>query len=60
VVAITVTVVAEAMLLGALYPPFDTDPTAGTNDQETLELLFPLTLNCTDCPAVAEAEAGDI
>jgi hypothetical protein len=55
-----VTVVAEAMLLGALYTPFDTDPTAGTNDQETLELLFPLTLNCTDCPAVAEAEAGDI
>jgi hypothetical protein len=38
VVAITVTVVAEAMLLGALYTPFDTDPTAGTNDQETLEL----------------------
>ena len=47
-VAITVTVWALRIAVGAVYRPFVIEPTAGLIDHETLALLDPLTVavNC--------------
>jgi hypothetical protein len=59
-VALTVTVWAEAIVAGAVYTPLDNVPTDGDMDQVTLVLVDPVTLafKVVDCPPVREAEAG--
>ena len=59
-VAVTVTVWAEAMEAGAVYVPEDKDPTAGFRDQFTPVLLVPVTVavNCAVWPPDKVAEPG--